>query len=251
MVMVDLDTAKTQALLKEVPAAYNTQINDVLLTALAQTLAGWTGQSSLLFNLEGHGREDILENSAPPARTVGWFTSIFPVKLTLPASTHLGDQLKAVKEQLRAIPSKGIGYGLLRYLCRDDAINRQMASTSQPQVIFNYLGQIDTALPDATKFRLSNAPFGWHGTRNPRAHVLDISTWIIDGRLQASWVYSNGLHRQETIQHLADNYVTALDALIEHCLSPEAGGFTPSDFPLADLDQKQLDQLANVLDRLE
>jgi non-ribosomal peptide synthase protein (TIGR01720 family) len=251
MVLVSLGAAETQLLLKEVPTAYNTQINDILLTALAQTFSDWTDQSSLLINLEGHGREDILENSALPARTVGWLTSMFPVKLTLPTSTHPGQRLKAIKEQLRAIPNKGVGYGLLRYLCRDDEVNRRLAGRPSPQVVFNYLGQLDTSLPNAAMFRLGYAPTGWHGARNLRAHVLEIDSWIVGGQLHVSWTYSKNLHRLETIQHLAAGYVTALEALIDHCLSPEAGGFTPSDFPLADLDEQQLDQLANILDALE
>jgi amino acid adenylation domain-containing protein/non-ribosomal peptide synthase protein (TIGR01720 family) len=250
-VLVSLDAAETQSLLKEVPAAYNTQINDILLTALAQTFSDWTGQSSLLINLEGHGREDILINSAPPDRTVGWFTSMFPVKLTLPTSVHPGERLKAIKEQLRAIPKGGISFGLLRYLCQDDEVNRQLAGTPSPQVLFNYLGQLDTTLSNTTKFRLRHAPTGWHGARNPRAHALEINTWIIGGQLQVSWTYSKNLHRLETTQHLVAQYVATLEMLIDHCLSPEAGGFTPSDFPLADLDQQQLDQLANILDALE
>jgi amino acid adenylation domain-containing protein/non-ribosomal peptide synthase protein (TIGR01720 family) len=251
MVLVSLDGAKTQNLLKEVPAAYNTQINDVLLTALAQTFSDWTDQPSLLIHLEGHGREDILENRALPARTVGWLTSMFPVKLTLPASTHPGERLKAIKEQLRAIPNKGVGYGLLRYLCRDHAVSRRLAGMPSPQLVFNYLGQLDTSLPNATLFRLSYGPTGWHGARNCRAHFLEIDSWIVGGQLHVSWTYSRNLHRLESIQHLAAGYVTTLEALIDHCLSAEAGGFTPSDFPLADLDEQKLDQLANILDALE
>ena len=249
-VLVGLDAGKTQSLLKEVPAAYNTRINDILLTALAQTFSDWTGQSSLLITLEGHGREDILTNSAPPDRTVGWFTSMFPVKLALPTSVHPGERLKAIKEQLRAIPNGGISFGLLRYVCQDDEVNRQLTGMPPPQVLFNYLGQLDSILPSATVFRLRHAPTGWHGARNPRSHVLEINTWIIGGRLQVSWTYSKNLHRLETIQHLAMQYVATLEMLIDHCLSPEAGGFTPSDFPLAGLDQQQLDQLANILDAL-
>jgi non-ribosomal peptide synthase protein (TIGR01720 family) len=251
MVLVSLDAAETQSLLKKVPTVYNTQINDILLTALAQTFSDWAGQPSLLINMEGHGREDILENRPPPARTVGWFTSMFPVKLTLPVVVHPGERLKAIKEQLRAVPNKGVGFGLLRYLCRDENIHRPLAGMMTPQILFNYSGQWDAALPNATKFRLSHAPFCSHGACNPRAHALEINSWIIGGQLRVSWTYSKNLHHRDTIQHLAAQYVTALKALIDHCLSPEAGGFTPSDFPLANLDEQKLDQLADILDELE
>jgi microcystin synthetase protein McyA len=176
---------------------------------------------------------------------------MFPVRLTIPTSTHPGEALKAIKEQLRAVPNKGIGFGLLRYLCQDEAVGRQLAGTPSPRVLFNYLGQLDTALANTSMFQVSCAPIGWHGARNPRAHTLEINAWIIGGQLQICWTYSKNRHHLETIQHLAAQYVTALKMLIDHCLSPEASGFTPSDFPLADLDQQQLDQLASVLDALE
>jgi fengycin family lipopeptide synthetase B len=251
IVMAALDAAQTQSLLKEVPAAYNTRINDVLLTTLAQIFADWTGQSSLLIKLEGHGRENILKDSAPLDRSVGWFTSMFPVKLTLPTSVHPGERLKAIKEQLRAIPNGGIGMGVLRYLCRDEAVSRQVTAVPSPQVMFNYLGQLDTTLSDTALFKMNHAPASWHGARNPRVHVLEINSWIIGGQLKFSWSFSENLHRRETIRHLAAQYVSTLETLIGHCLSSEVGGFTPSDFPLADLDQKQLDQLASILDARE
>lgn len=247
-----LNENNTHSLLKEVPAAYNTQINDILLTALALAFADWTGRRSLLINLEGHGREDILLNSAAPARTVGWFTSIFPVKLALPDNiTEPGVNLKTIKEQLRAIPNKGIGFGPLRYLCQDETVKRRLTEVPLPQILFNYLGQFDTALPNATLFRLTQPLAGRQGANNPRTHILEINIWIIAGKLQVKWIYSKHLHREETIQHLAAQYIAKLQLLIAHCLSPEAGGATPSDFPLANLDEQKLNQLANILDALE
>ena len=251
VVTASLNRKETHSLLKEVPSVYNTQINDILLTALAQVLVEWTGQDSVLINLEGHGREDILSHGAPPARTMGWFTSIFPVKLTLPKSIKPGTMLKSTKEQLRAIPNKGIGFGLLRYLCQDQEVRRQLTAMTSPQVLFNYLGQFDTALPDTAIFRLSRALVGWHGARNPRTQILEINTWIVGGQLQANWTYSKNLHHSSTVARLAERYVEALRTLINHCLSSEAGGVTPSDFPLANLDEQKLDQLANILDALE
>jgi non-ribosomal peptide synthase protein (TIGR01720 family) len=250
-VLTSLDAAKTRALLMEAPAAYRTQINDLLLTALAQTFAEWTGQASVLIKLEGHGREDILADSAPLDRSVGWFTSMFPVRLTLPASVHPGERLKSIKEQLRAIPNGGIGLGMLRYLCRDEAVREPLATAPQPQVVFNYLGQLDTMLASTAMFKLNGPIIGWHGDRNPRVHVLEINAWIIGGQLQTSWSYSASLHRRETIQRLAGQTIAAIKTLIDHCVSPEAGGFTPSDFPLADLDQQRLDRLATILNARE
>jgi non-ribosomal peptide synthase protein (TIGR01720 family) len=251
VVTVSLDQKDTQALLKEVPSIYNTQMNDFLLSALAQVLTEWTGGNAVLINLEGHGREDILPTMAPPARTIGWFTSIFPVKLTLPESTDPGEKLKAIKEQLRAIPNKGIGFGLLRYLCQDQEVRRQLAGMATPQVLFNYLGQFDAALPDTAIFRFQQALTGWRDASNPRTQLLEINTWIVGGQLQVNWTYSKKLHHPSTIERLAERYISSARTLIDHCLSSEAGGVTPSDFPLANLDEKKLDQLANILDSLE
>ena len=123
---VSLSAEETRALLQEVPEAYHTQINDVLLTALVQAFSRWTGARSLLVDLEGHGREEIFED-VDLSRTVGWFTTIFPVLLESGGGFHPGNALKSVKEQLRRIPNRGIGYGLLRYLSRDADISREAA----------------------------------------------------------------------------------------------------------------------------
>src|SRR5258705_2581520 len=112
-----LNAADTQALLQEVPGVYHTQINDVLLTALVEAMAAWTGRRTLLVALEGHGREELLAD-VDVSRTVGWFTSLFPVLLDLDTARDPESALKSVKEQLRAIPRRGIGYGILRHLGR-------------------------------------------------------------------------------------------------------------------------------------
>jgi hypothetical protein len=109
-ISISLSQEETQALLQDVPAAYQTQINDVLLTALVQAVKQWTGESLLLVDLEGHGREEIFED-VDLSRTVGWFTTLFPVLLDIGAASSLADALKTVKEQLRNVPNRGIGYG--------------------------------------------------------------------------------------------------------------------------------------------
>ena len=114
-----LSEEETRALLQEIPAVYHTQVNDVLLTALAQTLCQWAGERSVLVDLEGHGREALFED-VDISRTVGWFTSLYPVRLKWPLSQEVGEALKGIKEMLRQIPHNGIGYGMLRYL-RDEA----------------------------------------------------------------------------------------------------------------------------------
>src|SRR5262249_21866442 len=109
-VSVSLNADETRKLLQDVPAAYHTQVNDILLTALLQAFVPWIGSRTLLVDLEGHGREEIVDDMNL-SRTVGWFTSRFPVLLRMEGTGDLADTLKSVKEQLRQIPNRGIGYG--------------------------------------------------------------------------------------------------------------------------------------------
>jgi non-ribosomal peptide synthase protein (TIGR01720 family) len=248
IVTVQLSAAETQSLLQEVPQAYNTQINDVLLTALAQVLAAWTGTKSVLFSLEGHGREDLFED-IDVSRTVGWFTSRFPVLLELGEETEPGTLLPAIKEQVRGIPNRGIGYGMLRYL-RQDADAMALGALPQPDVEFNYLGQLDQTLSnEELLFQLAAETTGPDvGPDNPLSHLLIINGQVVGGQLEVSWTFSTRLYREQTIAQLAEHFLTALRALIAHCLSPEAGGSTPSDFPLAQIDTQTLDDLIEFVE---
>jgi non-ribosomal peptide synthase protein (TIGR01720 family) len=250
-VWVSLSAEETRALLREVPEVYHTQINDVLLTALVQAFSRWTGARSLLFNLEGHGREEIFEG-VDLSRTVGWFTSIFPVLLSLEEGSHPGNALKSVKEQLRRIPNRGIGYGLLRYLSLDRGISRQLQALPQAQVSFNYLGQFDQMLSPSSLFALAKERSGpYRSARGERIYPLEITGRIMGGQLHVDWSYSENVHRHTTIEALAKSFLEALRALIVHCQSPEAGGYTPSDFPAAGLSQGDLDDLMAELTELE
>jgi non-ribosomal peptide synthetase component F len=130
---------QTQVLLQQVLQAYNAQINDVLLTALVQAFSAWTGNRSLLVALKSHGREKIF-NDVELSRTVGWFTSVFPVLLDLGKSSHPGEALKAVKEQIRSLPNRGMGYGIIRYLSKDAEKPELLRSLPQPEIIFNDFG---------------------------------------------------------------------------------------------------------------
>ncbi|MBD0385363.1 MAG: amino acid adenylation domain-containing protein [Nostoc sp. C3-bin3] len=244
---VFLNETETQALLQEVPAKYHTQINDVLLTALAKTFAEWTGEKTLLVNLEGHGREDIFTD-VDLSRTVGWFTTVFPVLLDLKNSATVGDALKVIKEQLRSIPNRGFDYGVLRYLCNDTAKN--LAAMPQAEVCFNYLGQFDQILQPSAWFSL--APESSGTARSPlgsRSHLIDISGFVAGGRLQLDWTYSTTIHKAATVSSLADKFVQALREIISHCQSADAGGYTPSDFSKAKVSQKDLDFLLAKINR--
>lgn len=234
---------ETHDLLREVPQAYNTQINDVLLTALVQAFSEWTGSRTLLTDLEGHGREAIFED-VDISRTVGWFTTLFPVLLDLRCISEPGEALKTVKETLRCIPNQGIGYGLLRYLSGEPEATEKFHAPPQAEVSFNYLGQFDQVLQESFPLVPSTESTGpMRSPRGARRYVLDVTGGIADGRLRLAWTYSGNLHRRETIEALAERFMKALRALIAHCLSPDAGGYTPSDFPNVKLSQAKLDKV--------
>jgi len=243
LVSVALTPQETKALLYDISSAYQTQINDVLLTALVQVFHEWTGNNCLLLELEGHGREDILEG-VNLSRTVGWFTTIFPVLLTLKTSDQVEQALKTIKEQLRSIPFRGFNYGVLRYLSNDPSIVKQLEALPQPQVRFNYLGQIDQVLSNSSMFQKATESTGLN--RSPRGEkdcLLEINGLIVDGQLGFDWYYSKEIYNVTTIEHLAQGFLEKLRSLINHCQSPSAGGYTPSDFALMEFSQSELDLL--------
>lgn len=251
-ILVSLDPRETRALLNEVPATYRTEINDVLLTALAQAFERWTGRQTLLVDLEGHGREAIFDD-VDLSRTVGWFTTVFPVRLDLPDGAEgrrPGPALKAIKEQLRAVPGRGIGYGLLRYSGADPEIARRLAEGCRAEVSFNYMGQLDGSVGTDAFFAWAPESAGVsHGLQGRRSHAIEVNAQVAGGRLEIEWTFGVLRHRRTTIESLAGEYLEALRGLIEHCQAPEAGGFTPSDFPQAHLSQKELDELLARLGR--
>jgi microcystin synthetase protein McyA len=247
-VTVTLDEEQTRTLLQKVPAAYNTQINEVLLTALAETLTEWTENLTISLDLEGHGREDLF-SEVDLSRTVGWFTSLFPVILRLPPENHPGERLKSIKEQLRAIPHRGIGYGISRYLSDEADIKSQLAEIPAREVLFNYLGQFEQGQLQKGDWKLANESKGPnHSLKGHRSHLLEITARVIEGQLQVNWTYSDLIYERSTVEYLGRSYKEALLKLIEHCLSPDAGGYTPSDFPVAHLNQQELDDILAEID---
>jgi amino acid adenylation domain-containing protein/non-ribosomal peptide synthase protein (TIGR01720 family) len=236
---IELGFEETRALLQEVPKVYRTQVNDLLLAALARAFATWTGERTLLVDLEGHGREEIFPD-VDLSRTVGWFTTIFPVALTLPPGDSPRDAIRAVKEGLRAVPRRGLGFGLLRYLAGQEGAE----GFASPQVSFNYLGRLDAAAGEGDLF--SFAPEAVRGTAGEVAGggpCFAIDALVLDGRLRVSWTYDPERHFPATAERLASGFVAEIAALVDHCRSPEAGGLTPSDVPLAGLDREALDRL--------
>ncbi|HVR95060.1 MAG TPA: amino acid adenylation domain-containing protein, partial [Thermoanaerobaculia bacterium] len=243
IVSFELSAEETADLLQTLPAVFHTRIDEALLSALARAVAGWTGSPRLRVDLEGHGREpreplsgDV--DDLDVSRTVGWFTSLYPVVLEA-GDAGPGEALGSAKERLRAMPGRGIGYGLLRHRIPPEAPAAEMC--------FNYLGQVDAVAEELAVFRVSTASAG--PAQSPRAHrayLLEISGIVAEGRLRIDLRYGARTHRRETVERLAAAYAGALRELIQHSRDSEEV-FTPSDFPKAGLDAHSLEKLAALL----
>ncbi|WP_244212070.1 non-ribosomal peptide synthetase, partial [Streptomyces angustmyceticus] len=240
-VTVRLEAEETRRLLQDVPDVYRTRINDVLLCALGRVLARWTGHDRVRIGLEGHGREEIFDD-IDLSRTVGWFTTMFPVALDLPPHADLAAALKSAKEGLRALPGHGLGHGALRHL-RTPEEGAELPA--DPQIAFNYLGQQDWSASAGDG--LLHAPYGGLAGDMDRAadrpHLIDVVGLVADKRLEFTWSYSANLHLRATVAALAEEMTAELREIVRHCAEPGAGGRTPADFPLVRLDQETVDRL--------
>ncbi|MHC3462307.1 amino acid adenylation domain-containing protein [Streptomyces flavovirens] len=269
-----LPSAWTKDLLTTVPTAFHAGVDDVLLTALALAVRSWReertgttgghlpGDTGVLLDLEGHGREQIADH-LDLSRTVGWFTSLYPVRLDPgPAdprdpsrfdTAQVERALRRVKEHLRTVPDHGVGYGMLRHL--NPATRPLLAPAPQPQIGFNYLGRYaappGAGADDGTDWEVL---LDGGGPRSqdpdmPVHHVLDINAHtedLPDGpSLVTRWTWPGELLAERDVQALADAFTRALRAVAELAERPDAGGWTPSDLPLVSLSQTQIDRLQN------
>ncbi|MEI4746482.1 amino acid adenylation domain-containing protein, partial [Rhodococcus erythropolis] len=262
-VSVEVPANVTESILTALPRAFRGGANDGLLTALALAMALWRAErdvdaSSALIQLEGHGREQSIVSGADISRTVGWFTSAFPVRLDL-AGVDLadaiaggpaaGEAVKLIKEQLLGAPDKGVGYGLLRYLGEESS--RTLGAHADGQVSFNYLGRVAGGeLPEGLE-QVGWLPVGDLGSVSapgdadmPANKSIDINVMAGDSSdgmvLNASFAYPSGLLSAPEVSRLSELWVSALAGLAAHVDRPGAGGLTPSDLPLVDLDQRAI-----------
>ncbi|ELB94764.1 non-ribosomal peptide synthetase, partial [Rhodococcus wratislaviensis IFP 2016] len=268
-VTVQLPAEVSEAVLTALPEAIHGSVNDGLLTALAMAVTQWRrsrghtlhGRSveGTLVSLEGHGREDQVVPGADLGRTVGWFTAMFPVRLDLSGidlddafagGKAAGSAIKAIKEQLLAIPDHGMGYGMLRYLNADTG--PLLAARSLPQISFNYLGRFAADLSEAAT-RAGWTPTGEvdmdraQDLDTPVTSAIDVNavTTEVDDRpqLRATWAYAAGVLTVAEVRELAELWVRALTALTTYAARPDAGGVTPSDLELVSLDQDAIDRI--------
>ncbi|MCX7898646.1 MAG: amino acid adenylation domain-containing protein, partial [Methylocystis sp.] len=236
-VTVKLDPLNTRALLQEVGGAYRTRINDLLLAALAKAIGAWAQSPSVLVDVEGHGREALIADT-DVTRTVGWFTSIYPVLLRDIDPLDDGNLIISVKEQLRRTPHNGFFYSLSQHL------SEEQAPKIKAEILFNYLGQLDQALPADSLFAPAREPVG--ASMSPQSefsHELEIVGEVADSCLQLHWRFSAARHSIESIERVASEWKRILQELINHCKNVTSNRFTPSDFPLATLGQSDIDRL--------
>jgi non-ribosomal peptide synthase protein (TIGR01720 family) len=232
-----LSADETRALLQDVPGIYHTQIQEVLLTALAQTLSRWSGAQRVVVEVEGHGREE-LQRAVDVTRTVGWFTTIYPVVLETRAGASTGERLKQIKEQVRAIPKHGIGYGVLRYL------KRALSAGAEGEISFNYLGQFDQVLEENGLLGAATESCGEiHSGEGRRHYRVEVGASVVGGQLQVSWSYSREQLEAAEMERVAEWYVEELREIVRHCADPTAGGYTPSDVVDFDWNQQDLDEI--------
>ncbi len=238
---IQIDADQTTQLLHDVPGVYHTEINDILLCALGLTLCEREGRDKIVIGLEGHGRENITDG-IDTSRTVGWFTNLFPVLLNTPAGIEMSDAIKSVKEQLRSIPDKGIGYGVLKYINGDE----KLGGKDCWDVVFNYLGQIDGVVSSGKI--LTKAVEQKGADISPEQIAIDkfiINGYVYDGKLSLLWNYSSSHFDQKTVRELAERFKLNLEGLISHCMEQKKYRtvYTPSDYNLTkEITYQELDR---------
>lgn len=237
-----LDISSTEKLLTESHKAYKTNINDVLITALSLAVGKIFDIDDVAIQLEGHGREDI-NSEIDVTRTVGWFTTIYPVLITLKKNQDNINQLIEVKETLHRIPNKGIGFGILKYLKECDL-------NINADVSFNYLGNFDLgkAKKEDQIFEFTDEYKGNEiSSKTERKGTLDVSGILVSDQLQIMLSFNTNYFRNETIENLKETYKAELEYLIS-CLSEEKEThLTPVDFTYKGLDLSSLEELNKML----
>ena len=258
-ITLHLDTGLTEALLARVAAAFTASVRDVLLTGLVLALAGERDERSVLLDLEGHGREDITGDT-DVTRTVGWFTSIFPVRIDLGAAWPAGEpvtgelavaMIKRVKEQLRDLPAAGAGYGMLRYL--NPVTAPALAALPAPEVCFNYLGRFSVpAGEDGEPWlpRADSAALNSPAPDLPVAHLLEVTAITLAGpggaQLSLTLTWPQDAVEESAVQRTGRRWASILTMLAEHVAATDAAGLTPFDLPLMSLSQAEIEEFERI-----
>jgi len=236
----------TDNLLKDTNKAYNTEINDILLASLGLAIKEWTGENKVLVNLEGHGREEIMPNMNI-TRTVGWFTSAYPIVLNCEKSDDVGYYIKVVKDDLRKIPSRGVGYNILKYITPKEYIN-ELEFKLKPQISFNYLGQFDNDINQGV-FNISSIPTTDSISKeSERIYDININGMVVNQELCLNFEYNKDEYNRSTIVEFVEKYKESLLDIIKYCVEKEETETTPSDFDYKEVSIEELDFIAGMMD---
>ncbi|SFB46071.1 condensation domain-containing protein, partial [Clostridium frigidicarnis] len=235
-IKLSIDEEYTENLLKKVNKAYNTSIDDILLIALALSIEKWTGNNNVIINMENHGRENIGATNLNVNRTVGWFTSEYPVDLRIDTNKDIGYNLKSIKETLRKIPNKGIGYNILKYY-RDDIF----VSNVKPQISFNYLGDFNNDSNNDI-FQISELSTGNAVSKDSHMlYKIDINAVINNGVLVFAFGYNSYEFNDDNVNEFVQKYKECLYNLINHCINKKQTEMTPSDVSNYNVSIEQLE----------
>ncbi|QOT01327.1 amino acid adenylation domain-containing protein [Brevibacterium sp. JNUCC-42] len=245
-IAIQLTKEQTNQLLTNAHHAYNTQINDLLLTALALTVREWAQTNLIAITLEGHGREDIGVD-IDINRTVGWFTSMYPVVFDL-QKQEISNAVKQVKEELRQIPNKGIGYGIVRYLASQGKSELDLSShVINPEISFNYFGQMDQS-GQVEENQLSQLSSGQQISQmNQGLFPINVSGIVVEGQLSIQISYDSQAYHDSTMEKLIQRYQYHLLEIINHCVQQKETEMTPSDFSTKELSMEDLESVFELL----
>jgi len=267
-----LDKAQTESLSQAVTQIFDAEISDALLMVFGLTLKNWTRQPTIIVHMEGHGREAVPSGlviddedlgEIDVSRTVGWFTSLFPVRITIDDENDFRHSLSSIRSRMRGIPGRGIGYGILKYLSPySDRLMVEEDSSLEllsPQISFNYLGRVEqrpiktshgsaTGLEGMRFSGISDDYIGSpRGPENKREHLIDFISSIVDGELRMEWIYSTAIHKETSIQELAETYLSYLIEFIDNALALDFVPGAIPEFQDMDLDKDEFDALLDEL----
>jgi non-ribosomal peptide synthase protein (TIGR01720 family) len=246
-VQTEFSVEETAALTGEEGKALNATIPELLLTGLLRAYERWAGKRVLRIEMEGHGREEF-QDALDVTRTVGWFTTLFPVSLDLRGAIGPREELATVKDQLRRVPENGFGFGLLRYMSSDESLCMTMRSLGRAEISFNYLGHFDRAA--ATEgFRVIEEAVGQERSgRAQRSYLLDLSAKVMGGKLQLGLAYSRNYHRSETAETLLQSWAEEVRHVARQCGAFRQGEGIPVDHTEAGLSRAELQGIIQELD---
>ena len=243
-----LDADLTRQLIKEIPTRVNAQFLDILLTAMARAFGRWNGQHKVWLELEGHGRENLFDH-VDLSRTVGWFTTLYPLHLDISGIADPLETLQKIKGQLRAVPNNGIGFGLLKYFTEDRDVKEKLAGIPDADIVFNYLGQFETNHSTSGAFRpIRDIIMNERSPRALRPNLWDISASVVDGVLNLRIAFSGNFFKEESVRAFLEFYSDELKRFVQYGGALQETVYSAADFDEAGLEDAELDNLLSELD---